>query len=52
MAKCGQKCQVYSRVTGYFSPTNLWNIGKKQEFKDRKTYDINNLRKDKKESAA
>jgi ribonucleoside-triphosphate reductase len=38
MAKCGQKNEVYSRVCGYFRPVTDWNKGKKEEFKDRKTY--------------
>lgn len=28
--------EVYSRVVGYFRPVSGWNLGKKQEFKDRK----------------
>lgn len=32
--------QRYSRITGYFSPTNSWNPGKQEEFKERKKYDI------------
>jgi hypothetical protein len=32
-------CEVYSRVVGYFRPVLNWNIGKKQEFEDRKPYD-------------
>ena len=40
MEKCGEKTEVYSRVTGYFRPVSNWNKGKKEEFKDRKTYDI------------
>jgi anaerobic ribonucleoside-triphosphate reductase len=38
MAKCGQKTEIYSRVVGYFRPVTDWNKGKKEEFKDRKTY--------------
>jgi len=33
-------CEVYSRVSGYLRPVRQWNNGKKQEFKDRKTYKI------------
>lgn len=33
--KCAKPCEIYSRVTGYFRPVNLWNLGKKEEFKDR-----------------
>lgn len=34
-----QACEVYSRVVGYIRPVQNWHIGKKAEFKDRKTYD-------------
>jgi len=37
---CGEKCEIYSRVCGFFRPVDGWNRGKKQEFKDRKEYDI------------
>lgn len=40
MEKCGAKCEVYSRVTGYFRPVANWNKGKQQEFKDRKPYNV------------
>ena len=40
MAKCGAKTEVYSRVCGYFRPVANWNKGKKEEFKDRKTYAV------------
>ena len=33
------KCEIYSRVVGFLTPVSQWNIGKKEEFKDRKTYD-------------
>ena len=38
--KCGERCEVYSRVVGYFRPVSNWNKGKKEEFKDRKTFKI------------
>ena len=38
MAKCGKKCEIYSRVTGYMRPVNAWNKGKREEFGERKTY--------------
>ena len=41
MGKCGCKTEVYSRVAGYFRSVNHWNRGKKEEFKDRKTYKYN-----------
>ncbi len=37
---CGQKTEVYSRITGYYRPVQNWNDGKVQEFKDRKVYNI------------
>ncbi len=38
---CGEKAEVYSRITGYYRPVQNWNVGKTQEYKDRLTYDIN-----------
>ena len=35
------KCEVYSRVVGYLRPVQQWNEGKSQEFKERKTFKIN-----------
>lgn len=37
--RCGRQTEVYSRIVGYFRSVRLWNKGKKQEFKDRKTFD-------------
>jgi len=39
-SKCRQKCEIYARVTGYMSPVNNWNRGKKEEFLNRKVYNI------------
>ena len=33
--ECGQSCEVYSRIVGYFRPVQMWNAGKTEEFKDR-----------------
>ena len=38
--KCGNETDVYSRIVGYYSPLSHWNLGKKQEFKERKTFKI------------
>ncbi len=35
------KPEIYSRIVGYFRPVQYWNIGKRQEFKDRKNFKIN-----------
>lgn len=40
MAKCGEKTEVYSRVCGYFRPVSNWNQGKREEFKDRREYEV------------
>ena len=37
---CGEKTEVYSRITGYYRPVKNWNAGKTQEFKERKVYNI------------
>ena len=42
--ECGEKTEVYSRITGYYRPVQNWNVGKAQEFKERKLYDIPNSR--------
>ena len=31
-------CLVYSRVVGYLTPVQNWNIAKQQEFKERKVF--------------
>ena len=37
---CGAVSEVYSRVVGYLRPVNQWNEGKVEEFKQRKTFKI------------
>ena len=37
---CGKATEVYSRITGYYRPVQAWNDGKSQEFKERRTYNI------------
>ncbi len=37
---CGEKTEVYSRITGYYRPVQNWNAGKTQEFKERREYVI------------
>lgn len=38
--RCGCKTEVYSRVCGYFRPVANWSAGKREEFKDRRTFDL------------
>ena len=40
MPKCNAVTEVFSRVTGYVRPINNWNKGKREEFKDRKMFDV------------
>ena len=35
---CGEKTEVYSRITGYYRPVQNWNDGKTQEYKSRLVY--------------
>ncbi len=37
---CGEKTQVYSRISGYYKELDGWNEGKKVEFSRRKMYTI------------
>ena len=36
--KCGEVTEVFSRCCGYFRPIKNWNKGKREEFKERKTF--------------
>jgi ribonucleoside-triphosphate reductase len=42
---CGEGTEIYSRITGYYRPVQNWNDGKAQEFKDRRTYNVNKINK-------
>ena len=33
-----QKCEVYSRIVGYIRPVEQWNVGKTEEYQDRKEF--------------
>ena len=43
--QCGEKTEVYSRITGYYRPVQNWNDGKTQEYKERKVYSQDKLTK-------
>ena len=49
MSKCGRTTEVYSRVCGYYRPVANWNRGKKEEFKDRKVFEVPGNEQKKKE---
>ena len=38
MGICGKKCEVFSRVVGYYRPIQNWNVGKREEFRHRKLF--------------
>lgn len=42
---CGKTAEVYSRITGYYRPVRNWNDGKVSEFKNRKTYNPETIKK-------
>jgi len=44
---CGEQCEVYSRVVGYFRPVQNWNNGKREEFAMRKTFKLPNSQEEK-----
>ena len=35
---CDHKVEVFSRIVGFWRPVQLWNKGKKEEYKDRKKF--------------
>lgn len=35
---CQERTEVYSRVCGFFRPVQQWNLGKQEEFRQRKEY--------------
>lgn len=37
---CNKKCEVYSRIVGYYRPFDQWNEGKQSEFRQRTTYKL------------
>lgn len=39
---CGEKTEVWSRITGYYRPISNWNDGKVKEFEMRKEYEPEN----------
>lgn len=38
MTKNRQKCEVFSRSMGYIRPVDNFNIGKRAEYEERKTF--------------
>lgn len=37
---CGSECEIYSRIVGYIRPVKQWNKGKKAEFGNRVTFNM------------
>lgn len=40
-----QRCEVWSRVMGYLRPVDQWNVGKKQEHREREHFTLKNVDK-------
>jgi ribonucleoside-triphosphate reductase len=40
-------CTVFSRIVGYLRPVNQWNDGKREEFRDRKLFNLGEIEKEK-----
>ncbi|RKY69020.1 MAG: ribonucleoside triphosphate reductase [Candidatus Latescibacterota bacterium] len=40
---CHQPTEVYSRVVGYYRPVVNWNVGKKEELRQRLEYEVDEL---------
>jgi ribonucleoside-triphosphate reductase len=38
--ECGKETEVWSRVTGYLRPVKNYNLGKKEEYKNRKVFSM------------
>ena len=41
--ECGEECEVYSRVVGYYRPISNWNKGKQEEYKERRYFEFDEL---------
>lgn len=37
---CGKDAEVWTRVVGFHRPVQAWNKGKKEEYKERKEFDV------------
>lgn len=38
--KCGKEAEVWTRVVGFHRPVQAWNKGKKEEYNERKEFDV------------
>jgi ribonucleoside-triphosphate reductase len=36
--RCQAKTEVYARVCEFFRPVQQWNLGKKEEYRERKVF--------------
>ena len=41
--KCNKKTEVFSRVVGYLKPIQNWNKSKREEFKQRKYFKLDEI---------
>lgn len=49
--KCGEECEVYTRVVGFIRPVKQWNEGKTAEYHKRVTFNIAGDTKDSQQEA-
>jgi anaerobic ribonucleoside-triphosphate reductase len=40
---CLAPVETFSRVTGFFRPLQQWNLGKQEEYKQRRVYSVEKL---------
>ncbi len=38
--RCQHRTEVFSRVVGFYRPVQQWNMGKKEEFENRKEFNV------------
>jgi anaerobic ribonucleoside-triphosphate reductase len=39
------RCEVYSRVVGYYRPVSAWNEGKREEYRQRHQQSLEDVRR-------
>ena len=42
----GEVCEVYTRIVGYYRAVHNWNPGKRQEYEERKPFNLEKGSKD------
>ena len=42
--RCNARTEIFSRIVGFYRPVQVWNPGKKSEFKDRGSFEVDGVR--------